>query len=195
MYFCSRINYGGNPPENTTIVPFTRGLAGPIDFTPGTFNFKNMALPNTKVHTTLAKQLALSVVIYSPLQMASDMIENYENNPAFEFITSCPTDWSKTVVPDAKIGEFVTIARKDKVSENWFLGSITNIDARTAKLNLKFLDPNKKYIAKIFRDGKDSDYETNPYLIIIEKKEVDSKTILSVELARSGGVAIIFSQL
>ena len=186
---------GGNPPEHTTIIPFTRGLAGPIDFTPGTFNFTNPVLPNTKVHTTLAKQLALSVVIYSPLQMASDMIENYENNPAFEFITSCPTDWSKTVVPDAKIGEFVTIARRDKTTDNWFLGSITNKEARTVKLDLKFLDPNKKYKAKIFRDGKGADYETNPYPIIIEEKEVDSKTILSVDLARSGGVAIILTKI
>lgn len=186
---------GGNPPEHTTIIPFTRGLAGPIDFTPGTFNFTNPVLPNTKVHTTLAKQLALSVVIYSPLQMASDMIENYENNPAFEFITSCPTDWSKTVVPDAKIGEFVTIARRDKATDNWFLGSITNKDARTVKLDLKFLDPSKKYKAKIFRDGKGADYETNPYPIIIEEKEVDSKTILSVDLARSGGVAMILTKL
>ena len=186
---------GGNPPEHTTIIPFTRGLAGPIDFTPGTFNFTNPVLPNTKVHTTLAKQLALSVVIYSPLQMASDMIENYENNPAFEFITSCPTDWSKTVVPDAKIGEFVTIARRDKATDNWFLGSITNKDERTVKLDLKFLDPNKKYKAKIFRDGKGADYETNPYPVIIEEKEVDSKTILSVDLARSGGVAIILTKL
>ncbi|TDX84132.1 glycoside hydrolase family 97 protein [Epilithonimonas xixisoli] len=186
---------GGNPPEHTTIIPFTRGLAGPIDFTPGTFNFTNPVLPNTKVHTTLAKQLALSVVIYSPLQMASDMIENYENNPAFEFITSCPTDWSKTVVPDAKIGEFVTIARRDKATDNWFLGSITNKDARTVKLDLKFLDANKKYKAKIFRDGKGADYETNPYPVIIEEKEVNSKTILSVDLARSGGVAIILTKI
>ncbi len=186
---------GGNPPEHTTIIPFTRGLAGPIDFTPGTFNFTNSVLPNTKVHTTLAKQLALYVVIYSPLQMASDMIENYENNPAFEFVTSCPTDWSKTVVPDAKIGDFVTVARKDKASNNWYLGSITNKDARTVKLDLKFLDQNKKYKAKIFRDGKGADYETNPYPVIIEEKEVDAKTILSVDLAKSGGVAIIFSLL
>lgn len=186
---------GGNPAEHTTIIPFTRGLAGPIDFTPGTFNFTNTVLPNTKVHTTLAKQLALAVVIYSPLQMASDMIENYEGKAEFEFITSCPTDWSKTVVPDAKIGEFVTIARKDKASENWFLGSITNQNARTVKLNLKFLDSNKKYKAKIFRDGKGADYETNPYPVIIEEKQVDSTTILSVDLARGGGVAIIFSQL
>lgn len=186
---------GGNPPEHTTIIPFTRGLAGPIDFTPGTFNFTNTVLPNTKVHTTLAKQLALSVVIYSPLQMASDMIESYENNPAFEFITSCPTDWSKTVVPDAKIGDYVIIARKDKASENWFLGSITNKDARTVKLDLKFLDSNSKYKAKIFRDGKGADYEKNPYPIIIEEKEVDNKTILPIDLARSGGVAIIFTKL
>jgi len=185
---------GGNPPEHTTIIPFTRGLAGPIDFTPGTFNFTNPVLPNTKVHTTLAKQLALSVVIYSPLQMASDMIENYENNPAFEFITSCPTDWSRTVVPDAKIGEFVTIARRDKATDNWFLGSITNKEARTVKIDLKFLDSNKKYKAKIFRDGKGADYESNPYPVIIEEKEVDSKTILSVDLARSGGVAMILTK-
>lgn len=186
---------GGNPAEHTTIIPFTRGLAGPTDFTPGTFNFTNTALPDTKVHTTLAKQLALYVVIYSPLQMASDMIENYENNPAFEFITSCPTDWSKTVVPEAKIGEYVTIARKDKNSESWYLGSITNKDARTVKLDLSFLDSGKKYKAKIFRDGKGADYKTNPYPVIIEEKEIDNQTDLSVDLASSGGVAIIFSQL
>ncbi len=186
---------GGNPAEHTTIIPFTRGLAGPTDFTPGTFNFTNTALPDTKVHTTLAKQLALYVVIYSPLQMASDMIENYENNPAFEFITSCPTDWSKTVVPDAKIGEYVTIARKNKNSESWYLGSITNKDARTVKLNLSFLTSGKKYKAKIFRDGKDADYKTNPYPVIIEEKEINNQTDLSVDLASGGGVAIIFSQL
>ena len=93
-----------------------------------------------------------------------------------------------------KIGEFVTIARKDKASEKWFLGSITNKDARTVKLDLRFLDAGKKYKAKIFRDGKDADYEKNPYPIIIEEKEVNSKTILSVDLARSGGVAIIFTK-
>ena len=186
---------GGNPPEHTTIIPFTRGLAGPTDFTPGTFNFTNSVLPNTKVRTTLAKQLALSVVIYSPLQMASDMIENYENNPAFEFITSCPANWSRTVVPNAEIGEFLTIARKDRDSENWFLGSITNADSRELKVNLDFLDKNAKYKAKIFKDGKGVDFENNPYPIEIFEMEVTSKTILPISLAKSGGTAIVFTKL
>lgn len=186
---------GGNPAEHTTIIPFTRGLAGPIDFTPGTFNFTNTALPNTKVHTTLAKQLALSVIMYSPLQMASDMIENYENNPAFEFITSCPVNWSKTVVPNAKIGEYVTIARKDKDSENWYLGSITNADSRKLNVTLNFLDKNVKYKAKIFKDGKNADFEKNPYPVEILEMEVDSETVLPVSLARSGGTSVILVKL
>lgn len=186
---------GGNPAEHTTIIPFTRGLAGPMDFTPGTFNFKNTVLPNTYVHTTLAKQLALSVIIYSPLQMASDMIENYENNPAFEFITSCPTDWAQTVVPDAKIGEYVTIARKDKESENWFVGSITNGDARQLSLPLSFLAKDKKYKAKIFKDGNGADYKSNPYPVDVFEQEVDLNTVLTLNLAPSGGTAIILTQI
>ena len=185
---------GGNPPEHTTIIPFTRGLAGPTDFTPGIFNFTNTALPNTKVHTTLAKQLALSVINFSPLQMASDMIENYEGNPAFEFITSCPTTWSKLVVPNAEIGKYVTIARKDRNSDNWFLGSITNGDKRSLNVSLAFLDKNVKYKAKIFRDGKNADFEKNPYPVEILEMDVNSDTILPLNLARSGGTAIIFSK-
>jgi alpha-glucosidase len=183
---------GGNPPEHTTIIPFTRGLAGPMDFTPGTFNFTNPVYPKTRVQTTLAKQLAMSVIIYSPLQMASDMIENYENNPAFEFITSCPANWSKTVIPDAKIGEYVTIARKDRDSENWFVGSITNAESRNMSLPLTFLDSGVKYKAKIFKDGKGADYETNPYPVDIQELDVTSDTVLNLELATSGGTAIMF---
>ncbi|GAB6119443.1 glycoside hydrolase family 97 protein [Dysgonomonas termitidis] len=186
---------GGNPPDHTTIIPFTRGLAGPMDFTPGTFNFNNPVFPNTRVQTTLAKQLALSVVIYSPLQMASDDIENYENNPAFEFITSCPTNWAKTVIPDARIGEYVTIARKDRDSENWYIGAITNADSRKLSLSLSFLDKGARYKAKIFRDGKDAEYKTNPYPIEIEEVEVNSGTTLNLELATSGGTAIILTKL
>jgi len=185
---------GGNPPEHTTIIPFTRGLAGPTDFTPGTFNFDNPVLPNTKVHSTIAKQLALSVIIYSPLQMASDMIENYEGRPEFEFITSCPSNWSKTVIPNAKIGEYVTIARKDRDSENWYLGSITNADSRELNISLNFLDSNAKYKAKIFRDGKDADYQKNPYPVEITEMDVTSETILPLNLARSGGTAIILTK-
>ncbi|MFV0536011.1 MAG: glycoside hydrolase family 97 protein [Dysgonomonas sp.] len=186
---------GGNPPEHTTIIPFTRGLAGPMDFTPGTFNFTNPVYPNTRVQTTIAKQLALSVVIYSPLQMASDMIENYENNPAFEFITSCPANWSKTIVPDAKIGEYITIARKDRDSENWYVGSITNAEKRSLSLPLTFLDKGATYKAKIFKDGKGAEYKTNPYPVDIEEKEVTAETVLSLELATSGGTAIILMKL
>ena len=185
---------GGNPPDHTTIIPFTRGLAGPIDFTPGTFNYTNPVYPNTRVQTTLAKQLALSVVIYSPLQMASDMIENYENNPAFEFITSCPANWSKTVVPDAKIGEYVTIARKDRSSENWYVGSITNADSRKLTLPLSFLDKGAKYKAKIFKDGEGAEYKSNPYPVAIEEMDVTSDTVIDLNLATSGGTAIILTK-
>ncbi|WP_029906347.1 glycoside hydrolase family 97 protein [Prevotella sp. 10(H)] len=186
---------GGNPPDHTTIIPFTRGLAGPMDFTPGTFSFSNPVFPNTRVQTTLAKQLALSVIIYSPLQMASDMIENYENNPAFEFITSCPVNWGKTIVPDAKIGEYVTIARKDRNSENWYVGSITNADSRKLSLPLTFLDSGAKYKAKIFKDGKGAEYKTNPYPVEIEEIEVTSDKTIDLQLATSGGAAIIFTRL
>lgn len=186
---------GGNPPEHTTIIPFTRGLAGPMDFTPGTFNFTNEAKPSTHVQTTLAKQLALSVVLYSPLQMASDMIENYENNPAFEFITSCPTNWSKTVVPDAAIGDYVIIARKDRKSDSWFVGGITDEQARQLTLSFSFLDSGSTYKAKIFRDGKGADYKTNPYPLEIETINVTSKTSLKLNLAQGGGTAISLTKM
>jgi len=186
---------GGNPPEHTTIIPFTRGLAGPMDFTPGTFKFENPALPKTHVHTTLAKQLALSVVLFSPIQMASDMIENYEGNPAFEFITSCPTNWSKTVIPDAAIGDYVIIARKDRKSDNWFVGSITDENARKLNLSLSFLDKNTKYRAKVFKDGKLADYRTNPYPVDIEELEVTSNSTLTLNLAPGGGTAIIIKKI
>uniref|UniRef100_S0DEL2 Glycoside hydrolase family 97 protein n=1 Tax=termite gut metagenome TaxID=433724 RepID=S0DEL2_9ZZZZ len=186
---------GGNPPDHTTIIPFTRGLAGPMDFTPGTFNFTNPVYPQTRVRTTIAKQLALSVVIYSPLQMASDDIDNYEGNPAFEFITSCPTNWAKTVIPDAAIGEYITVARKDRDSENWYVGSITNADSRQVSLPLTFLDADARYKARIFKDGKDAEYLTNPYPVEIEEIEVDAATTLYLKLATSGGAAIILTKL
>ncbi|MDR2684653.1 MAG: glycoside hydrolase family 97 protein [Prevotellaceae bacterium] len=180
---------GGNPPEHTTILPFTRNLAGPIDFTPGTFNFKNPA-SNARVQTTIAKQLALYVVIYSPLVMASDMIENYKNRPEFEFIKIVPADWQKTIILDGKIGDFVVTARKDRNSENWFVGAITDENARSIKIDFSFLDKDKKYIAKIFKDGKKADWKTNPYSVEIYEQEIDSKSVLDFNLAASGGAAI-----
>ncbi|MBQ8673525.1 MAG: glycoside hydrolase family 97 protein [Bacteroides sp.] len=181
---------GGNPPEHTCTLPFTRGLAGPMDFTPGIFNFSNPVLPETHPHTTLAKQLALYVVLFSPLQMAADMIENYENQPAFSFITSCPTTWAKTVVPNAKIGEYVTIARRDRHSSNWFIGSITDAEPRTIEVSLDFLEPGASYKATFYEDGEGADYRTNPYPVKITEKEVNSDTTLTLQLAPGGGAAV-----
>lgn len=186
---------GGNPPIHTTIIPFTRGLAGPMDFTPGTFRFENPVIPETRVQTTLAKQLALFVVLYSPLQMASDEIEHYEQNPEpFSFITACPTTWEQTVVYEAEIGEYITIARKERGnSERWFVGSITNEKPRDMQLPLSFLDKGKLYKATIYKDGNGADYRTNPYPIEIEEQEVTSETVLRILQAAGGGTAIILT--
>ena len=186
---------GGNPPEHTTIIPFTRGLAGGIDFTAGTFNFSNPVFPNTRVQTTIAKQLALYVVIYSPLVMASDVIENYANRPEFEFIKIVPVDWQKTIILDGKIGDFVITARKDRNSENWFVGAITDENARDIKIDFSFLDKNKKYRAKIYKDGANADWQTNPYSVEILEKDVDYQTTLDLHLATSGGAAVYIQEL
>jgi len=186
---------GGNPPEHTTILPFTRGLAGPMDFTPGTFNFTNPVYPQTRVQTTIAKQLALYVVLYSPIQMASDLPENYVNQPAFEFIRIVPTDWEKTIIKDGKIGDYVLTVRKDKHSGDWFAGAITDENARNLKLDFSFLEKNKIYKAKIFKDAPDSDWKTNPYPVVIEEMNVDSNTTLDLYLAPSGGTAIWIKEI
>ncbi len=183
---------GGNPPSHTTILPFTRGLAGPMDFTPVTFDFSNPVHPNTRVQTTLAKQLALFVVLYSPWQMASDMIDNYQKNPEpFKFIEECPTTWHRTLVLEASIGNFVTVARKQVGSDRWFIGGITNENSRESTINFSFLEPNKKYRATIYRDTRTSDYIDNPYAIEIETIEVDSSTIHTIFQARGGGYGIL----
>lgn len=182
---------GGNPPSHTVTLPFTRGLAGPMDFTPGTFRFVNDVKPNTRVWTTLAKQLAEFVVLYSPMQMASDMIENYEANiQPLAFISSCPTDWSRTVVPEAKIGEYITVARKDKNSEDWFIGTMTGDEARCTNIKLDFLTPHVTYTATIYCDGPNADYQKNPTDCIIKKEYLTSADVLNIHLARSGGAAI-----
>lgn len=186
---------GGNPPSHTCIVPFTRGLAGPVDFTFGTFNFDNPVYPNTRVQTTLAKQLALYVVIYSPFQMASDLPENYTNNPAFEFIRIVPVDWAKTIILDGKIGDYVVTARKDKHSDDWYVGAITNEKSRTLKLNFDFLKSGAKYEMNIYKDREDSDWKSNPYPVVIESSVVDKNTEYQLYLAPGGGAAIQLKQL
>lgn len=187
---------GGNPPTHTITLPFTRGLAGPMDFTPVTFRFENPVVPQTRVNTTLAKQLALFVILYSPLQMASDEIENYEANPEpFQFVRECPTDWDKTCYPEAEIGKYVTVARKGKGEDTWYIGSATGDDARTARIDLSFLDSDAKYQATIYRDGEDAHYDTNPYPVVIEQRDVTSSTVLEIPQGRSGGCAIKISKI
>jgi alpha-glucosidase len=184
---------GGNPPDHTTIIPFTRGLAGPMDFTPGTFDFKNPVLPNTRVHTTLAKQLALYVVLYSPLQMASDMPENYRNRKAFDFIRMVPVNWEETRIPDAVIGDYIITARKDRASDDWFVGAITDENRRELTLSLSFLMPDKSYRALIFKDGEKADWEDNPTDISYVEMTVNASQKMSLILAPGGGQAIRFT--
>ncbi len=187
---------GGNPPEHTTILPFTRLLAGPMDFTPGIFDILIEDRPHNRVNTTLAKQLALYVVIYSPLQMAADLPEHYEARPdAFQFIKDVPVDWEDTRVLHARIGDYVTIVRKDRHSDDWYLGSITDEYGRTLRAPLSFLDPGRKYVAEIYRDAPDADWRTNPLAIEITRQIVDAATVLTLRLAPGGGTAIRFHPL
>lgn len=181
---------GGNPPSHVTILPFTRLLAGPMDYTPGIFDLTLPTQATNQINGTLAKELALYVIIYSPMQMACDLPKNYEGHPAFQFIKDVATDWETTKVLDAKIGEYVTIARKQRNSENWFLGSITNEKARKTTISFDFLSPGKTYNATIYKDASDTDYLKNPTAYKIEKLSVTSETKLDFDLATSGGVAI-----
>lgn len=182
----------GNPPSHTTILPFTRCLAGPLDYTPGIFHIQFNDKGEFRVHTTLAKQLALYVVIYSPLHMAADLPQHYEGEPAFKFIEDVPTDWEITKVLDAQIGEYLTTVRKDRKSNDWYLGSITNEKARTLTVALDFLSAGKKYKAVIYQDGTHANMETNPLPVEVKSQLVQSGDTLTLTLAPGGGTAIRF---
>ena len=181
---------GGNPPYHLCVIPFTRQLAGPIDFTPGIFNLEGRVYPRTHPHTTLAKQLAEYIVVYAPWQMAADEIENYDHQPAFAFIESVPTNWQRTLVPMAEIGKYIVTARKDRDSENWFVGGMTDEHARDLSLKLDFLTPGASYKAIIYKDGPTAEYDKNPYSMTIDQQMVNHETILALHLAKSGGFAI-----
>lgn len=189
----------GNLPEHETIMPFTRWMGGPMDYTPGIFHMKLAQFdPNKKemVHTTLTKQLALYVVIFSPIQMAADMPENYEAHlDAFKFIEDVAVNWDDTKILEAEPGDYVTIARKAKNTNDWFVGGITDENARTSTVDLNFLDANKKYEATIYRDAEDAHYDSNPEVYVIEKKTVDNKTILKLKEAAGGGYAISLKRM
>jgi len=188
---------GGNPPEHETILFFTRLLAGPMDFTPGIFDIlieRGTGRPRrpdeSRVRTTLAKQLALYVVLYSPLQMAADLPENYEHQPAFQFIRDVAVDWDTTRVLEGKIGDYVVVARRERNGSNWFIGAITDEEARTFDIPLSFLTPGRRYTAEIYADGPKANWLTNPLPVTISRRPVTAATRLHLALAAGGGTAI-----
>ena len=182
----------GNAPDHETILPFTRLMGGPMDYTPGIFKLTHYASDTTRrVHTTLAKQLALYVTLYSPLQMAADLPENYEAHmDAFQFIKDVPVDWDDTKILAAEPGDYVVIARKGKGTGNWFLGAITDENARQLVEDLTFLDKGKKYVATIYGDAPGADWKTNPEAYTIKKMTVTNTTHLQLKLAPGGGAAV-----
>jgi alpha-glucosidase len=188
---------GGNPPEHETILFFTRLLAGPMDFTPGIFDIlieRGTGRPRTpeepRVRTTLAKQLALYVVLYSPLQMAADLPENYERQPAFQFIRDVAVDWDTTRVLEGRIGDYVVVARRERNGQNWFVGAITDEEARTFDIPLSFLEPGRQYVAEIYADGANANWLSNPLPVTITRRTVTRATRLRLVLAPGGGQAI-----
>ncbi|MBQ4821375.1 glycoside hydrolase family 97 protein [Aquimarina sp. MMG016] len=182
---------GGNPPDHLPTVAFTRMLAGPIDFTPGVFNIKLKPYkPDNQINTTLAHQLGLYVVIYSPIQMACDLLEHYNEQPAFQFIKDVGVDWEQTKVLNGEVGDFVTIARQERKTGNWFVGAITDENQRDIKLNFDFLEPEKEYEAKIYKDGSNAHWNDNPTSIDIETKVINSTSKETIMLAPGGGLAI-----
>ncbi len=186
-----------NPPEHLTILPFTRLLAGPMDFTPGIFDITfGKSNVNERVQSTLATQLALYVLIYSPVQMAADLPENYEKRPdAFQFIRDVPTDWETSRTLQGMIGDYVVVARQQRGAADWYLGATTDENARKLTIPLDFLERGKNYEAQIYRDGPDADYLTNPTSLIIEKRRVSSKDRIEASLAAGGGLAVRFRAL
>ena len=191
--------FGGNKVFHTTILPFTRLQGGPMDYTPGIFETEMKYVNpnnNNQIRTTLARQLALYVTMYSPLQMAADLPENYEKfMDAFQFIKDVPVDWQKSVYLEAEPGRYITIARKDKHSNNWYVGCTAHEGGHTSELLLNFLDKGKKYEATIYADAKDANWKTNPKAYTITKQKVNAKTKLKLTAAQGGGYAISIKEL
>lgn len=191
--------FGGSKPNHVTILPFTRLLGGPMDYTPGIFEMDVKKLnPNNHSHvnSTIANQLALYVTMYSPLQMAADIIEHYKQfSDAFQFIKDVPVDWQDSNYLEAEPGKYLTIARKDKNSNNWFIGNVNGETPRSTKLKLDFLEKGKKYEATIYADAKDAHYKTNPQAYEIETKKVDVKSVLDLTSQAGGGFAISIKEI
>lgn len=182
---------GGNPPEHLSIIAFTRMLGGPIDYTPGIFNIKMEPYKaGNQVNTTLAQQLALYVVIYSPVQMVADLPESYADQPGLQFIRDVGVNWEQTRVLNGGVGDFVTIARQERETGHWFVGGITDEEARSVTLDFEFLDEDAAYTAVLYRDGEDAHWDSNPTSLAIEEIGVDASTSLTVDLAPGGGFAM-----
>jgi alpha-glucosidase len=186
-----------NPPEHVAILPFTRMLAGPMDYTPGIVDLTFEGLDGKhRVPHTLAKELSLYVILYSPVQMAADLPENYEKQPvAFQFIKDVPTDWEESVALAGEVGDFVAIARKQRGADDWYLGALTDENKRKLDLPLGFLDPKARYEATIWRDGPKADWKMRPYDLELETRTVTAVDTLSLRLATSGGAAVRFRKL
>src|SRR5258705_5942081 len=184
----------GNPPDHETILPFTRLMGGAMDYTPGIFQIKldyYQAGKKEQVHTTLAKQLALYVTMYSPLQMAADLPGNYERfMDAFQFIKDVPVDWDETRILEAEPGDYLAIARKAKQKDEWYIGSITDEEARTSNIPLSYLTPKRWYVATIYADAVNAHWENNPMAYQIQNYLVNDQTRLKIHLASGGGAAI-----
>jgi hypothetical protein len=184
----------GNLPEHETILPFTRLMGGPMDYTPGIFQIKlNVydAAKKEQVHTTLAKQLALYITMYSPIQMAADLPDNYEKHmDAFQFIKDVAVDWDDTKVLAAEPGDYLVIARKAKGKATWFIGAITDEQKRNTDVSFSFLDKGKNYVATIYGDAADAHWEKNPQSYSINKFIVNSTMTLNLALGEGGGAAI-----
>ena len=187
-------SFGGNNADHTTILPFTRLIGGPMDYTPGIFQTRISTFnPSNKsfVHSTLARQLALYVTMYSPLQMAADLPEHYNQHlDAFQFIKDVAVDWDDSHVLEAEPGDYITIARKAKGKASWFIGSTCDENGRTSNINFSFLEPGKKYVATIYADARDAHYEKNPQAYAIRKMAVTRKSKLAQYCAPGGGYAI-----
>jgi len=186
--------FGGSKPNHVTILPFTRLIGGPMDYTPGIFemDIKKFSLNNNShVNSTLANQLALYVTMYSPLQMAADLIEHYNQFPdAFQFIKDVAIDWENSIYLEAEPGDYITVARKAKGTNNWFIGNVNGETPRTSNIKLDFLEKGKNYTATIYADGKDAHYKTNPQSYVIRKMKVTNTTKISQLSAAGGGYAI-----
>ncbi len=186
--------FGGSKPNHVTILPFTRLIGGPMDYTPGIFEMDISKLNpdnNSHVNSTIANQLALYVTMYSPLQMAADLPENYRRfMDAFQFIKDVAIDWEESHYLEAEPGEYITVARKEKASSNWFIGNVNGVTPRATKIKLDFLEEGKRYTATIYADAKDAHYKTNPQAYTIKTKTVTSKSVLKLKSAPGGGFAI-----